>query len=72
MRVFVIEILGDDHAQDGVAEELQSFVIRIKLVLERVTAVREGAIEQLDILQGQVASAYEPSELSFALWLKHN
>ena len=49
VRVGEVEGLGDDHAEDRVAEELQPLVGRQAAVLVGVGAVRQGALEQLGV-----------------------
>jgi hypothetical protein len=44
-----VERLGDDHAEDRVAEELQALVGRQAAVLVGVRAVGQGAVQQLGV-----------------------
>ena len=44
------EMLGNDHAQDGVAEEFEAFV-RVA-VLESVGRMREGLLQPCGIVEG--------------------
>ena len=49
LRVGAVEVLGDDDAQDGVAQELQTLVGGQAAVLVGVGTVGQGQIEQLGI-----------------------